>query len=289
MTTKYFLCFVAGVFLLFACNVTPAKEVSRETDTSKIQEDTTRKTDISFIDDYKPEKASPGSFKAKQLKYARVREAFKTYGREAAEILAEKGLDIRKGELYFRAFKSESELELWGRHRGDKEFRLIKTFIICMKSGTLGPKRKRGDLQVPEGFYHLRYFNPVSNFHLSMEISYPNRSDKILKSGSDAGGEIYMHGACVTIGCLPMTDDVIKLLYPLCTEVRSAGQERIPFTIFPFRPTDANLKKYKKEFPDGDNDAHLLWDELAQAYRLFDKTKSLPEITFTSKGRHIIK
>ena len=63
---------------------------------------------------------------------------------------------------------------------------------------------------MPEGFYELDWFNPQSNFFLSLHINYPNASDRILGSRKNPGGDIFLHGSCASIGCIPITDDGIK-------------------------------------------------------------------------------
>ena len=73
-----------------------------------------------------------------------------------------------------------------------------------MQSGTMGPKRLQGDYQVPEGFYYINEFNPNSNYHLHLGLNYPNASDKILSDSLRPGGDIYIHGSCVSIGCIPL-------------------------------------------------------------------------------------
>ena len=72
------------------------------------------------------------------------------------------------------------------------------------------PQATQGDSQVPEGFYHMDRFNPLSNFHLSLGVSYPNQSDRILGASGRLGGDIFIHGDCVTIGCVPITDEGIR-------------------------------------------------------------------------------
>jgi len=85
-------------------------------------------------------------------------------------------------------------------------YTLVKNYPICATSGLLSPKRRFGDEQVPEGF------NPQSNFQLSLHVSYPNAADRI--SGSKQNlGDIFLDGNCVTIGCIPITDDEIKEVY----------------------------------------------------------------------------
>ena len=66
------------------------------------------------------------------------------------ERFAEKG--VKPGSaILLRAFKSESEFEVWIRK--DESFVLFATYPVCNWSGTLGPKIREGDKQTPEGFY----------------------------------------------------------------------------------------------------------------------------------------
>ena len=53
------------------------------------------------------------------------------------------------------------------------------SYPICAGSGDLGPKRERGDGQVPEGLYEIDRFNPTSRYHLSLRVNYPNLSDRL--------------------------------------------------------------------------------------------------------------
>ena len=153
------------------------------------------------------------SFKNDQLKYSRVRQAYEDKEENMSSLLRNKGIDKRKMRIYLRAFKSEKQIELWGKNDSGTKYKLIKTYSVCRTSGRTGPKRKQGDSQIPEGFYHIDRFNPFSNYYLSLGINYPNKSDKILGNKRDPGDNIFIHGGCVTIGCLPITDDQIKELY----------------------------------------------------------------------------
>ena len=51
--------------------------------------------------------------------------------------------------ILMRAYKKESQLELWKR-RADGKYARLKTFPICRWSGQLGPKIRQGDRQAPE-------------------------------------------------------------------------------------------------------------------------------------------
>jgi len=228
------------------------------------------------------------SFKSEQLKYSRVREAYSEKENGIIKLLESKDLKIEELEVYLRAFKFGKKIQLWGKNKTDQKFKLIKEYKVCRKSGTLGPKREQGDLQVPEGFYHIDRFNPYSNFHLSLGINYPNASDKILGVEGNLGGDIFIHGSCVTVGCLPVTDDQIKELYLFCLEAKNNGQINIPVTIFPAMLSNKNLDVLLKKYPV-DSDKTNLWKELKLVYDLFNQTKKLPEIQFLSNGRHEVK
>ncbi|UII20246.1 L,D-transpeptidase family protein [Fulvivirga ligni] len=226
-----------------------------------------------------------GSFKEEQLKYPRVRQAYEDKGQSMAQLLEDNRLSKSKIELYIRAFKLEKELELWGRNRGDAQFKLIKTYAVCNTSGALGPKRKQGDLQIPEGFYHIDRFNPSSRYYLSLGINYPNKSDKVLGLKNHLGGDIFIHGYCVTIGCLPMTNEQIKELYIFCVEATNGGQSKVPVSIFPSRLTEGEFTRLSEKY--GANSAKVaLWTDLKKGYDIFNKTKQLPSVGFLSSGRH---
>ena len=108
------------------------------------------------------------------------------------------------------AFKREQRVELWlgnGSHE-----RRVKTYPVLAASGIGGPKTTRGDRQVPEGVYGLPALNPNSSFHLSIRVDYPNAEDHQVLSG-DLGGDIFVHGRAVSIGCLAMGDPAIEELF----------------------------------------------------------------------------
>jgi murein L,D-transpeptidase YafK len=227
------------------------------------------------------------SFKKDQKKYPRVRQAYNSSEVTVLELLSQKGIEANGFEIYLRAFKAEDKLELWGR-TSDKNYQLIKVYDVCTKSGIAGPKREQGDLQVPEGFYHIDRFNPKSRFHLSLGLNYPNASDKILGVKGNLGADIFIHGDCVTVGCLPIEDNWIEELYVFCVEARNGGQLKIPITVYPQRMKDSTYDKLISEYKESE-DVLNLWSDLKEAYTYFEKHRQLPKITFLSNGRHSIK
>lgn len=225
------------------------------------------------------------SFKDEQKQYSRVRQAYKEKETVINSTLSSKGIKTDELNIYMRVFKEEGVLELWGKNKGENQFQLIKQFTVCDKSGVIGPKREEGDLQVPEGYYQINHFNPYSNFFLSLGINYPNKSDRVLGVKGNLGGAIYIHGSCVTIGCVPITDPEIKELYIYCVEARNNGQTNLPVTIFPTKLSSENFKSLIDEYK-GDSDKINLWTDLKKGYDSFESTKQIPKITFLKNGRH---
>jgi len=162
---------------------------------------------------------------------------------------------------------------------------LIASSSFCKLSGLLGPKRKEGDGQVPEGFYYIEKFNPTSQFYLSLGINYPNQSDKIKSNFPRLGGDIYIHGKCVTIGCLPMTDDKIKEIYLYALYSKNCGQLKIPVYIFPFKMSEENQEICVKKYPQWTE----FWKNLKQGYDIFEKERRALKISVDKKGNYTYK
>ncbi|WP_113662046.1 L,D-transpeptidase family protein [Pedobacter nanyangensis] len=223
-------------------------------------------------------------FKQQQLKFERVKAAYDLKWAFLEKELKQAGFD--KGyQLYIAAFKAEGKVELWLRAQNQLAFTLFKTYAFCAHSGILGPKIMEGDLQTPEGYYYINVFNPMSNFHLSLGVDYPNEVDKA-RTGKDrkTGGDIYIHGDCVTVGCIPLTDDKIKEVYLLAMEAKDKGQTQIPVHIFPFRMTKANLEKYGPKYPQN----LALWKTLQAGYLYFMQHKTLPKVSQVG-GNYVVK
>jgi len=76
------------------------------------------------------------------------------------------------------------------------EGEILKTYKIALGKQPEGHKNKAGDQKTPEGNYIVDSRNRDSKFHLSIHISYPNRSDMLnaQESGLFPGGGIMIHG-----------------------------------------------------------------------------------------------
>jgi murein L,D-transpeptidase YafK len=225
------------------------------------------------------------SFKQKQLSKPRVQIAYAEKESVVKKYFDDQSLKFEGFRLFLRVFKKEGIVETWVQEKGAGNFHHLRTFPFCSTSGTLGPKRKEGDLQIPEGIYHINHFNPESNFFLSLGVSYPNASDKLLSDSRTPGGAIYIHGNCVTIGCIPITDDKIKELYVLAVEARNNGQSKIPIHIFPSRLDDNGIKILTNEFGDGHRN---FWLNLKPVFEDFERNKKVRDVLVNAKGEYVL-
>lgn len=231
--------------------------------------------------------AKKGTFRAEQMEKPRVKSAYQLKWDSITARLKKLNVPVNQLEVYIRGFKDEADLEVWVKQKKDSLWKLYTTYPICASSGELGPKRCQGDNQVPEGFYKVNVFNPYSNYHLSLGVSYPNASDKVFACKRDPGGAIMIHGNCVTIGCIPITDDKIRELYVLCVEAKNSGQQNIPIHLFPARLTSANIVRIKAS--QSDLAVRLFWDNLQTGYEFFENSKQLPVVSVNSKGKYLFK
>jgi len=227
------------------------------------------------------------TFLEEQRKTSRFKIAEKEKLELIKSIFKSKGVSFPDCEIFLRGFKNEESLELWARTKKTDTFVLIREYHICSNSGTLGPKRMQGDGQVPEGCYHISVFNPYSNFFLSMGLNYPNESDRILGEKGNLGGNICIHGDCVTIGCIPLTDDYIKELYVICVYAKNNGQLRIPVHLFPLRLNDAGMKLLKENFKD--EPLVSFWSNLQKIYSRFDTTHAPVRYYIDKKGAYLLR
>jgi len=187
--------------------------------------------------------------------------------------LADKGLKLNQS-IYIRIFKDENNLEIWVRSGMKYEF--FKSYNVCYFSGGLGTKTKAGDGKSPEGFYTIepKQLNPVSNYHLAINVGYPNKLETIK---GYTGDQIMVHGHCASIGCYAMTDPGIDEIYTLVYQAFQSGQQKIQLDIFPFRMDQEHLKKYAT------NSSLSFWKSMKPGYDLFEKNHIPPVAAIKNK------
>ncbi len=228
------------------------------------------------------------SFVDYQKSFGKVADVFSRREDTLKKQFAAQGLTWPAKFMYIRTFKYDSELEVWVKSALKDSFQLFKTYKVCAIAGTMGPKRIQGDYQVPEGFYYINIFNPNSSYHLSLGLNYPNTSDLILADSSQPGGDIFIHGSCVTEGCIPITNPQIEDLYILTTLARNNGQDFIPVHIFPIRFNNPKSISYLDKLMANDIELKSFEKTLKQAFDYFDTTKKLPVVSINKRGEYIL-
>jgi murein L,D-transpeptidase YafK len=189
--------------------------------------------------------------------------------------------------MYLRSFKYDKQIEVWVKDDLSQPYKLFKTYKVCMQSGRMGPKRMEGDYQVPEGFYHINEFNPNSNYHLALGINYPNASDRILSDAAKPGTAIYIHGNCVSVGCIPVTDTYIEEIYLLAGKAKNAGQEFIPVHVFPVRYNVPKSAEYLAEACKINPSLTAFSATLKEVFDFFEEKKQLPIILVNQRGEYV--
>ncbi len=223
-----------------------------------------------------------------QRSFARPNEALQRKQDTLQKQFEQKKLKWPAKYIYIRSFKYDSYLEVWVKDKISDPFQLFKTYKICALAGTLGPKRMEGDFQVPEGFYYISEFNPNSSYYLSLGLNYPNMSDRILSDSLRPGGDIYIHGSCVTVGCIPITDEQIDELYILAAYAKDAGQDYIPVHIFPIRYDKERSIKYLETLTKDDGQLKKFAERLEDAYNYFELHHQLPVIMVNPDGEYMV-
>lgn len=231
---------------------------------------------------------SENTFKDKQNQYPRVRQARGNSIKAIDSLFKELNIEYPPRKVLISAFKKEQILELWAMTETLNTFTLVKTYAFTAFSGALGPKRKQGDMQIPEGFYRLVHFNPWSEFHLSLRINYPNKSDSILGEKGNLGGQILIHGKAVTIGCIPIGDSAIEELYIICVDTKSKGQKDIPVYIFPCQ-MDTSGMIVLKDIAGSDSVLLSFWQNLKQGYDTFEATHKQLKFLINDRGKYVFE
>lgn len=157
--------------------------------------------------------------------------------------------------------KQEKLLEVWVS--GDEgPLKRLKSYPILGASGTLGPKLREGDGQVPEGVYRIESLNPNSLYHVALRVNYPNEFDRAkgaLDGRRNLGGDIMVHGKTCSIGCLAMGDDAAEELFCLAADV---GLQNITVVLC---PTDLRVRSLPPDMPAGPAWAPELYGMVKQA------------------------
>jgi murein L,D-transpeptidase YafK len=174
-----------------------------------------------------------------------------------------------------RTYKKEAELEIW-KMKSNGEYALLKTYPMCRWSGQLGPKKREGDMQVPEGFYSIApgQMNPNSHYYLAFNVGYPNAYDRAY---GRTGGNVMVHGVCSSAGCFSMTDEQVADIYAIARDSFRGGQREIQLQSYPFHMTAENMAKFRLD-PNIE-----FWKNLKDGSDHFEVTKAEPSVLVCGK------
>ncbi len=227
-------------------------------------------------------------FREDQQQFPRVRDARENTRQSRADLFRDAGLRYPPNEIFIRIFKHERTLELWARDSSAAMFKLLRLYNFTSYSGHLGPKRRQGDRQIPEGVYFVDRFNPKSKYHLSLGINYPNKWDRKRSPYKNPGGDIFIHGSEVTIGCVPIGNDKIEELYVIAVDARDAGQSKIPVHIFPCRLSEAYADELLRKNSNPHKPFAEFWETLRPIYDYFEQTHLVPIIVAGDDGEYVV-
>ncbi len=101
--------------------------------------------------------------------------------------------------------------------------RPIRTYLVALGADVDKDKVSAGDRRTPEGLFYIEQRNPYSQYHLALQISYPDASHRARADalGVSPGGDIMIHGlpngkgktgafhrtVDWTNGCIALTDE----------------------------------------------------------------------------------
>lgn len=203
-------------------------------------------------------------------------------------LCADRKLNYPPAELFLRAMKRERVLEVWAGDSGE-DLQLLATYPLTAFSGQLGPKRREGDRQIPEGVYYIDRFNPRSSYHLSLGLNYPNTSDRRFADPEKPGSDIFIHGKSVSIGCLAIGDEAIEEVYILASDVSNGTRGKIPVHIFPARMDDSTSTLDGSDEAGSNPELLAFWENLRPVYFRFEQTRRVPMVTIDDAGRYRLR
>jgi murein L,D-transpeptidase YafK len=192
-----------------------------------------------------------------------------SYPADVSATLALKGMK-RSSPILVRIFKEDRQLEVWKMTSAGR-YEILKTYPICTFSGTLGPKRREGDGQAPEGFYSVSkgQLNPNSRHKFAFNLGFPNAFDR---ANGRSGMFLMVHGGCSSVGCYAVGDDQITEIYGLASDALKGVQDTFQVQAFPFRMTDVNMMRY------AGNPNMPFWRTLKQGSDIFERTGREPAV-----------
>ena len=122
---------------------------------------------------------------------------------------------------------------------------------------------------------------------MALGLNYPNASDLLLSDSTKPGNDIYIHGSCVTVGCIPIRDTQIEELYLLANYAHEQGQDFIPVHIFPIRYNVEKSREFLVKTTKDDTEYQKFSGRLKEVFDYFELNKKIPLITINKRGEYV--
>jgi murein L,D-transpeptidase YafK len=186
-------------------------------------------------------------------------------------------------DILFVAYKSELEFQFWAKSRNkDSSYKFINSYPITDSTVSIvGPKSKYGDSRTPEGIYSVIFYPSFrwSDFYLAFRIQYPNNLDlarrKYWNIGAKAGGDINLHGCCISIGCIPVGNPVVEEIF-FVTRENQIRNSNISIMIFPFKFDNEDTKNSHYEKYGNNLKLIKFWRSLENCHKYFNTNLKIP-------------
>ena len=102
------------------------------------------------------------------------------------------------------------------------------------------------------------------------------------------GNAIYIHGSCVSIGCIPVTDSEIEEIYMIASYAKANGEDFIPVHVFPVKSSQKKQMEYLRMTTKNNPNLQKFALQLKDAYDKFEETHEVPLVLIDRKGDYVI-
>ncbi len=201
-------------------------------------------------------------------------------------LIKQKGLKYDQLDILLIAYKNDLLLQIWikGKNSNSKFLPLTSFKITDSSVAIPGPKSEYGDRLAPEGYYTLEYYPSFrwSDFYLAFRVSYPNEADLIRRRywgiSNKSGGDINIHGNCISIGCIPIGNPDMEELFFLIRTNQKNGSN-INVLLLPFDFKKIGLHDLKEDAYNGNRKLYAFWQSLEKIDKYFQNTRMIPNLS----------
>lgn len=201
-------------------------------------------------------------------------------------LIKQTGLTYNQVDILLIAYKKDLKLQIWIKEKNsNSKFLPLTSFKITDSSVAIpGPKSEYGDRLAPEGYYTMEYYPSFrwSDFYLAFRVSYPNEADLIRRRywgiSNKSGGDINIHGNCISIGCIPIGNPDMEELFFLIRANQKNGSN-INVLLLPFDFKKIGLHDLTEDAYNGNKKLYAFWQSLEKIDRFFQDTGMIPNLS----------